>query len=67
MVSCLNLGDVISFRKPHPCGGTKWEVYRIGADIGVQCLNCGRRIMMPRSALAKRINADLTPKCNYSS
>jgi len=38
----VHLGDVVRLRKPHPCGGYTWEVVRLGADIGIKCLTCGR-------------------------
>ena len=53
----LRLGDVVRLRKVHPCGGFDWEVVRLGADIGIRCLRCRRRVLMPRSALGKRIKA----------
>ena len=55
MVVELRLGDVLRLRKVHPCGGFDWEVVRVGADIGIRCLECQRRVMMPRSALEKRL------------
>lgn len=51
----LDMGDVIRLRKPHPCGGSDWVVVRLGADIGIKCLGCGRRILLPRRALSKRM------------
>lgn len=50
----VRVGDRVSLRKPHPCGGDEWEVTRIGADIGIRCLTCGRRIMLPRAKFEKR-------------
>ena len=50
-------GDRITMRKPHPCGGLDWEVYRIGADIGVKCLKCERRVMMSRRELERRMRS----------
>lgn len=47
-------GDIATLRKPHPCGGYRWKVVRIGADIGLVCLNCGRRIMLTRRVFEKR-------------
>jgi hypothetical protein len=44
----IHLDDVVQLRKPHPCGGTEWQVVRVGADIGIRCLTCGRRVLMPR-------------------
>ena len=51
----LRLGDVLRLRKPHPCGNHDFEVVRLGADIGLRCLVCGRRILLPRSLLEPRI------------
>ena len=31
------------------------RVVRLGADIGLVCLGCGHRIMLPRGVLARRI------------
>ncbi|MGL4647924.1 MAG: DUF951 domain-containing protein [Caldilineaceae bacterium] len=41
-------GDVVLMRKAHPCGGSEWEVTRVGADIGMVCLTCKRRVMLTR-------------------
>jgi len=51
----LEFGDIIRMRKPHPCGGYEWQVVRMGADIGLECLTCGRRIMLERRALKNRM------------
>jgi len=50
----LYVGDVVEMRKPHPCGSLNWEVVRVGADIGLACLTCGRRVMLPRRQFARR-------------
>ncbi len=44
----LFVGDVVEMRKQHPCGGSQWRVTRIGADIGMACTTCGRRVMLTR-------------------
>lgn len=44
----LQMGDVVALRKPHACGGVNWEVSRVGADIGLRCLTCGRVVLLPR-------------------
>lgn len=51
----LNLGDVLRLRKPHPCGASDWEVTRLGADIGLRCLGCGRRVLLERPVLERRL------------
>jgi len=50
----LYIGDVVEMRKPHPCGGVQWEVVRVGADIGLVCLTCKRRVLLPRRQFARR-------------
>jgi hypothetical protein len=55
MLPDLDLNDVIRMRKPHPCGGYEWQVVRMGADIGLVCLTCGRRIMLDRRSLKNRM------------
>ena len=55
----IRLGDVVRLRKAHPCGGTDWRVIRLGTDIGLLCLTCSRRILIPRSQLAKQVKAQL--------
>jgi len=50
----LHLDDVLRLRKPHPCGGYEWRVVRLGADIGLVCLTCGRRVLLTRREVEKR-------------
>jgi hypothetical protein len=45
----------VRLRKAHPCGGTDWRVVRLGADIGLRCLACGRRVLLERPVLEKRL------------
>jgi len=49
MLPEMKMGDVVRLRKPHPCGNTDWVVVRLGADIRLKCLGCGRRILLPQS------------------
>lgn len=51
------IDDVVRLRKPHPCGGYEWTVNRIGADIGLVCTTCGRRVLLPRRELERRLKA----------
>jgi hypothetical protein len=53
----LGLGDQVRLRKPHPCGSSEWRVYRLGADVGLRCLGCGRRVMLSRAEIEKRVKA----------
>ncbi|GAC1473631.1 MAG: DUF951 domain-containing protein [Chloroflexota bacterium] len=55
MIVEFRVGDIVQLRKPHPCGGYVWQVVRLGADIGVTCNTCGRRVLLPRSTLERRV------------
>ena len=48
-------GDHVQMRKKHPCGSDVWVVYRIGADIGIRCTGCDRRVLLARSVFMKRM------------
>lgn len=51
----VDSGDRAILRKPHPCGGRDWIVTRTGADIGLQCATCGRRVMLEREEFERRV------------
>ena len=51
MVIEIKLGDIVRLKKPHPCGSYEWQVVRLGADIGMVCSVCGRRVLLPRREL----------------
>lgn len=51
------LGDVVRLRKPHPCGSLEWTVVRLGADIGLRCNQCQRKVLLPRRTLERRLKA----------
>jgi hypothetical protein len=55
MVVEIRLGDVVRLKKVHPCGGYDWQVVRLGADIGMKCLKCGRRVLVTRSVFERRV------------
>ena len=56
----IRLGDVVQMRKAHPCGSDQWKVIRIGADIKIKCLGCGRIVMLERAVFVKRRKKVLT-------
>ncbi len=51
----VHLDDIVRLRKKHPCGSYEWRVVRLGADIGLKCLGCGRRVLLPRSTFERRL------------
>ncbi|MBQ7475214.1 MAG: DUF951 domain-containing protein [Clostridia bacterium] len=48
-------GDVLTMKKPHPCGNASFEVMRVGSDVRIVCLGCGRDVTVPRIKLEKSI------------
>lgn len=51
----IKLGDTVRLRKKHPCGSYDWEIVRLGADIGIRCLGCNRKVMLERRILERRV------------
>ncbi len=51
----LRLEDQLELRRPHPCGARTWRVVRLGADIGLVCDGCARRVLLARSDLERRL------------
>jgi len=56
----LRMGDVLKLKKAHPCGSDRWQVVRLGADIGLRCLGCGRQVLLDRFYLERRVKAVLS-------
>ena len=59
-VTTISVGDILKFKKPHPCGGCEWKVLRIGIDFKLECTTCNRVIMIPRIDAVKRIKEKKT-------
>ncbi|NOX62715.1 MAG: DUF951 domain-containing protein [Chloroflexi bacterium] len=57
----VRVDDIVRMRKRHPCGGWEWRVVRIGADIGLLCLTCKRRLMMPRDKFRRAVKTITRP------
>ena len=55
MLKTYQLGDIVIMKKQHPCGGNEWEITRLGADIKIKCLKCGRSLMLTRIDFNKKL------------
>ena len=55
----LALNDIVRLRKAHPCGSFDWKVIRLGADIGLECCRCQRRVLLSRRELERRLKTIL--------
>ena len=51
----IQVGDVVTLKKQHPCGSREWEVLRIGADFRLKCAGCGHQIMIARRLVEKNL------------
>ena len=50
-----DLNSIVEMKKGHPCGENTWKIIRLGADIKIKCLGCGRMLMVPRSKFEKSL------------
>ena len=51
----IQINDVLTMKKAHPCGSRDWLVLRVGADFKLRCLGCGHEVMAPRRKVEKAI------------
>ncbi|WP_027216124.1 DUF951 domain-containing protein [Butyrivibrio fibrisolvens] len=51
----IEVGDIVTLKKKHPCGSFEWEVIRSGADFRLKCVGCAHQIMIARTTLEKNI------------
>jgi len=57
----LNPNDIVIMKKAHPCGGTEWKILRAGMDFRIECMTCGRQIMLSRVKFEKGIKKKAVP------
>ena len=36
----VQVGDILTMKKEHPCGEKRWLVLRTGADFRMRCMGC---------------------------
>ncbi len=51
----IHVNDILTMKKPHPCGNKDFLVLRIGMDFRLRCTQCGREFMIPRVKAEKNI------------
>lgn len=51
----IQIGDVVTLKKQHPCGSKEWEVLRVGMDFRLKCLGCEHQVMISRKQVEKNI------------
>ena len=56
------LKDQVIMKKPHACGENLWTITRMGVDIKLKCVACGREIMLDRLVFEKKLKKILGDK-----
>lgn len=51
----IAVGDILTMKKPHPCGCNTFLVLRVGMDFKIRCQKCGHEVMAPRLKIEKNI------------
>ncbi|MBP3577268.1 MAG: DUF951 domain-containing protein [Lachnospiraceae bacterium] len=51
----IQVGDIVTLKKQHPCGSKEWEVLRVGMDFRLKCMGCDHQVMIPRKQVEKNI------------
>ena len=58
----IQLGDILTMKKAHPCGEKQWLVLRTGADLRLRCTGCGHEVMVQRGKAEKNIRSINRPE-----
>ena len=53
----IDVGDILTLKKPHPCGSHEWEVLRVGQDLRLKCVGCGQQMIIARNSIEKNIKS----------
>lgn len=51
----FNVGDTVELKKMHPCGSKLFKIVRVGSEMRIICLGCGRDLTMDRLKLEKSV------------
>lgn len=55
MNKTYKLNDKVVMKKPHACKTNEWMITRMGVDIKIKCIHCGREIMMDRLEFERKL------------
>lgn len=55
MQNNYKLNDTVIMKKPHACQTNLWTITRVGVDIKIKCVNCGREVMLDRLEFEKKL------------
>ncbi len=51
----MRVGDTLELKKQHPCGEKRFRVMRVGSEVRIVCLRCGRDMVLDRVKLERAI------------
>ena len=54
-----HVGQLVALKKPHPCGGRMWIIYKLGRDVGLQCQQCGQRVKLVRGKFERAVDSGI--------
>lgn len=54
-IPILHVGDVLELKKPHPCGTHQFRIMRVGSEVRIVCVGCGRDMTVNRIKLERAI------------
>lgn len=49
----FKFGDTVELKKSHPCGSKQFKIMRVGSEMRIVCLGCGRDMNIDRVKLEK--------------
>lgn len=53
----IRTATVVKLKKPHPCGGSQWEILRTGVEVKIRCTTCDRVVSLPRQKFVQRVQS----------
>ena len=58
----VRVNDILTMKKPHPCGSSQWKVLRSGMDFRLKCLGCGHEVLVARAKAENNIRQIQRPE-----
>ena len=58
----VRVNDILTMKKPHPCGRSQRTVLRSGMAFRLRCLGCGHEVLVARAKAAKNIRRIQRPE-----
>lgn len=56
----MDKNSILQLKKKHPCGSDLWRILELGIDVKIECLGCGRVVVLDRDKIVKKIKRVLS-------